>query len=250
MPIVCSVSTIQETSPQALQPDEDVLRNDEVRPSVPPEPAVVASSDTELGPPQPWTRQGPIYRERLASIFNNITTTDTICGHIANGGTLVTLCEIWNVSYAHVTRWLRDDCTRQTRYEAALTDRAEWSKETILKELRLIATSDIRQLFNSDGTVKPVADWPPELSRAIASIEVDELFEGSGRDKTQIGITKKIKFWDKLKALELIGKNLIMWVEKLEHGTASLDVIIAGMTKVANNPTKGEISGGEDRTRR
>ena len=57
---------------------------------------------------------------------------------------------------------------------------------------------------------------PEALRLAISSIEVFEEFEGSGKDRVYIGDTKKLKIWDKVKALELLGKHLKLFTEKLE----------------------------------
>ena len=56
----------------------------------------------------------------------------------------------------------------------------------------------------------------PPLRKALASVEVDELFEGTGKDREQTGYTKKIKTTDKLKALELLGKHLKMFTDVTE----------------------------------
>jgi phage terminase small subunit len=58
-----------------------------------------------------------------------------------------------------------------------------------------------------------MSDIPEDARRAIAGIEIVEEFEGSGKDREQIGYTKKIKFWDKPKALENLGKHLGIYLE-------------------------------------
>ncbi len=70
------------------------------------------------------------------------------------------------------------------------------TQEKILQELGAIAfanTTDMLSVREGQLTVTDTASLPPELSRAIASVE-----------KSAGGI--KIKFYDKLKALELLGK--------------------------------------------
>lgn len=85
------------------------------------------------------------------------------------------------------------------------------TRERIAQELARIGFSDIRELFNEDGSLKPPNEWPDDLAATVASIETDELFQGVGRDREQIGFTKKVKVWEKVKALEalckLIGYN-------------------------------------------
>ena len=154
---------------------------------------------------------------RLKVILADDNLLDVMCSYVANGGTVVTLAETWDVRYSDLTRWIHADRVRERAYIQALNDRGEWGMETILRELRRIGMSDIRQIFADDGSLKPISEWPAEMGSVVSSIEVDELFEGSGRDREQVGFTKKVKLWDKMRSLELLGKNLKMFTEKIEH---------------------------------
>jgi len=49
---------------------------------------------------------------------------------------------------------------------------------------------------------------PPHVRRAIASVEIEEVWEGSGADRVQSGELKKVKFWPKHTGLELLGKHV------------------------------------------
>lgn len=82
----------------------------------------------------------------------------------------------------------------------------EIQADDVLCELARIAYSDIREIFNEDGSMKDPKDWPDGIARCIQSIEVDELFEGFGRDRVQVGVTKKVKLWSKDKCLEMLAK--------------------------------------------
>ena len=91
----------------------------------------------------------------------------------------------------------------------------EVSSDDVLRELMKIGYADIRQIFNEDGTIKDPKDWPDDIAKCIASIEVLEEHEGYGKDKVFIGYTKKVKFWDKTKCLELIGKHKQLFSDTL-----------------------------------
>lgn len=88
-----------------------------------------------------------------------------------------------------------------------LKERAIVTKEQIAAELAKIGFSDIRQIFDADGNMLPVNEIPDTAAAALAGVDVDELYAG----KDNIGQTKKVKMWDKLKALaqltELYGYN-------------------------------------------
>jgi phage terminase small subunit len=85
------------------------------------------------------------------------------------------------------------------------------TRERIAQELARIGFADIRNLFDEKGGLKTPENWSDEDAAAVASVETDELFEGFGRDRAQIGLTKKVKVWEKTKALEalcrLMGYN-------------------------------------------
>ncbi len=87
---------------------------------------------------------------------------------------------------------------------------------SVLRELQKIAQCDIGQAFNEDGSLKPIKDIPEPVRKCIAGFETVEYFEGQGREKQQVGWLKKVKFWDKTKGLELLGKHFKLWLDKLE----------------------------------
>ena len=95
----------------------------------------------------------------------------------------------------------------------------ELDADDILRELMKIGYADIRTIFDEDGRVKDPKDWPDDIAKCVASIEVLEEFEGYGSDRTWIGYTKKIKFWDKTKCLEMMGRH-----KKLFSDTLNINV--------------------------
>lgn len=96
-------------------------------------------------------------------------------------------------------------------------EKLELSAEVILAELLSLAKSDIRKIFNEDGTLKPISEIPDSIAQAISGIEIDEIFEYDEKgDKIWTGYTKKVKLWDKPKALELLARHLSLLNDKLE----------------------------------
>lgn len=134
-----------------------------------------------------------------------------ICDNIANGGSLIDLCETYGVRYCDVIRWVNDDNDRKALYQQSITDRGEWYIQRVLKELKDLAFRNVKTIYNDDHTLKPVEKWPTEVVAALDEIEVVELFDQFGKT---IGHAKKVKFAQKLKALEMLGKNMFMFVEK------------------------------------
>ncbi len=95
--------------------------------------------------------------------------------------------------------------------------------EQVLRELWRILNVDIKEAFNENGSLKSVHEIPEDIRRGISGIEVDEIWEmegeGRNRHKVQIGVTKKVKFWSKTEAANLLGKNLKLWAERFGFGT-------------------------------
>ena len=56
---------------------------------------------------------------------------------------------------------------------------------------------------------------PEDARRAVASMEVEELFAGSGAERRQIGRLHKIRFASKIAALDSLAKHLGMFVERI-----------------------------------
>lgn len=93
-------------------------------------------------------------------------------------------------------------------------ERVEVKTDDVLRELLRIAMTDPAEAFAENGAFKPLHEMPISLRRTISSIETDELFDGSGKDRVRIGVTRKLKFWPKVQSLELLGKHLKLFVER------------------------------------
>lgn len=66
---------------------------------------------------------------------------------------------------------------------------------------------------------QPISTWPKLWRQYLAGFDVSELFEGSGSDREMIGLLKKIRWPDKLKNLELLGRHVDVkaWKDKVEN---------------------------------
>ena len=90
------------------------------------------------------------------------------------------------------------------------------TQEMIMAELAKIGFSDIRKLYNENGGLKNIHEIDDNTAAAISGIETFQEFEGYGEDREYIGDTKKIKLYSKDKALELLGKQIGMFKDKVE----------------------------------
>jgi phage terminase small subunit len=84
-------------------------------------------------------------------------------------------------------------------------------REEVLQRLTSIGRSDLRKLYRDDGTVKPIHELDDETAASIAAVEVEEMFEGRGEDREHVGYLRKVKRYDAVRALELLGKHHSLW---------------------------------------
>lgn len=85
--------------------------------------------------------------------------------------------------------------------------------EHVIGELARIALFDPGETIDVDGNLLPLSSMPEHVRKCIQTMELDEM----GR--------MRIRFYDKLKALELLGKYLKLWVERVElSGAVQADV--------------------------
>jgi len=95
-----------------------------------------------------------------------------------------------------------------SKLKANRLERTEIDQDYVLNRLVEIDQMDVSDILNDDGKLKPVKDWPKIWRQFVSGIEVSELFEGSGNEREMVGILKKVKWPDKLKNLELLGKHI------------------------------------------
>jgi len=103
-----------------------------------------------------------------------------------------------------------------------LAKKHELTTESVISELSKIVHADPRRMFAANGTILPVKEWPDDVAGMVASIEVDELFDGSGRDRIWTGYTKKVKLWDKNSAIEKAMKHLGLFAEDNKQRAGAL----------------------------
>ena len=108
--------------------------------------------------------------------------------------------------------------------------RAAVTKDMVLKELARVAFVDPRKLFDEDGRPKDITNLDKDTAAALASVEIFEEFDYNGESRELVGYTKKYKWADKLRALEMLGKHLGMFTDKV-HVDGSLDT---GSDKLAS----------------
>lgn len=117
------------------------------------------------------------------------------------------------------------------------------SADYVLLRLVEIDQMDVLDILNDDGTLKPIREWPKIWRTTLSGFDLSSTI--MNMDETSIEtILKKIKWPDKVKNLELIGKHVDVnaFRERLE---VSGTVTIADRIAKARRRVK-EQAGGEE----
>lgn len=106
--------------------------------------------------------------------------------------------------------------TMRDWYWAQAVQKNTASVERVMEEVSRILLADVRTMFDENGNVLDIHSMPDDIARCIAGIEVFEEFQGRGDDRTSIGMTRKVKFWNKLDAVEKLAK-ILGWYAPERH---------------------------------
>lgn len=87
-------------------------------------------------------------------------------------------------------------------------ERVQVDSDYVLRRLVDMDQMDVIDILNDDMTLKPLSTWPKVWRQSLNGFELAELFEGQGDARTMMGVLKKIKWIDRLKNLELLGKHV------------------------------------------
>lgn len=126
----------------------------------------------------------------------------------------------------------------------ARAERFNISQDKILAELARLAFADPREIAEWDENgirLKPSHLIPEHAARAIQSISISKSRSSSDSGGSESS-TINVKFHDKQKAIDLLGKHLGMFADKVEiGGSLKLDDLLM-YTKEIPNTIEGERS--------
>lgn len=93
----------------------------------------------------------------------------------------------------------------QAKRAAATGIDAAW----LLNRLADEAKADVNDLYDDEDNLLPVRDWPLIWRQGLVQgLEVEEIYEGKGKDRVNVGRLRKVKLDSRVKRLELIGRHI------------------------------------------
>ena len=104
--------------------------------------------------------------------------------------------------------------------QAKRFEKAELSADRVLEEMRRIALADPLAYWDEDGDLKPIKELTAEQAAALAGFEV--VIKNAKAGDNQTDTVHKIKFWDKVRMLEQLGKHFGLIVEKVDVNVQGL----------------------------
>jgi phage terminase small subunit len=90
-------------------------------------------------------------------------------------------------------------------YKHYRSQRVHATADRVIAELAAIAFADVRAVYDASGHLLPIRDLPDHVAATIASIEV--VRRPTDDPDAPVEYVHKYKFWDKLRAVENLGKH-------------------------------------------
>lgn len=113
----------------------------------------------------------------------------------------------------------------------ARSKRVQVDADWVLRRLHAEATADLAALYNEDGEIKPMSDWPMVFRQGLVTgFETVHEVDGKGEDARRL-VVRKVKLSDRIKHVELIGRHVDVAAFKdrveVDAGAGLVDAILA-----------------------
>ena len=99
----------------------------------------------------------------------------------------------------------------------AVLDSIDISVERVLRGIGNLAFVDMRKLYATDGSLRPVHELDFDTQAGLNGVEIEKLFERYGKGQAQeVGTTTKVKVADRGLNLERLGRYHKLFTDKLD----------------------------------
>ncbi|RUR52707.1 terminase small subunit [Vreelandella populi] len=133
-----------------------------------------------------------------------------------------------NAAETNAIRLLRNAQVKQaiqTRMSRR-SERTQIDADYILHRLFEIDQMDVLDILNDDGSPKPISEWPKVWRITLSGLDISRTVTNFD-ESTAETILKKIKWPDKLKNIELLGKHVSVKAFEAEKESAAEDMATA-----------------------
>lgn len=118
----------------------------------------------------------------------------------------------------------------------ARAERLQIDADYVLRRLTEIDQLDVSDILNDDLTIRPLSQWPNAWRQFVSGVDIIEM--KSAEDAQ--AFLKKIKWPDKVKNLELIGKHIsVQAFKEQKEISGSLNIGTADAIRAAREARKG-----------
>lgn len=102
----------------------------------------------------------------------------------------------------------------------------------VLQRLVEIDQLDVIDILDSNGSIRPTKEWPAAWRKSIGSIEVIRRSSVTAQGQVVKVLTKKIRWPDKLKNLELLGKHteIQAFSEKANNSGIGIEALLYSLS--------------------
>lgn len=153
----------------------------------------------------------------IITAFDDEPSIDEICEFVSNGGTLASYCKDHDLPFGEIRKWVRASDIRSSMYTEAISAREDHLAQLLCSFVYEIVKFDPGLVYNEDGTIKPVHQWPAGARAALMQMDVD----------TKSGKLSKVKFEGRLAAIKLLGSTIGMFADRVKvEGVQSLSDLV------------------------
>ncbi len=88
-------------------------------------------------------------------------------------------------------------------------DKVEYDAAELLRELLEENNANLKQIYNADGSIKPIHEWPDVFCTGfVTQIDTELIYTGTGKERRLVGEVQSVKFnFERLKRQQLIGRH-------------------------------------------
>ena len=117
---------------------------------------------------------------------------------------------------------------------AARSERTQINADYVLKRLVEIDQLDVLDILDNAGNFKPIMEWPKVWRQTLSGVDLQEIMLGDVET-----VIRKIKWPDKLRNLELLGKHVAVSAFREQVEVSVTHTLSERMAKARERASRG-----------